>query len=54
MTIVKINCPYEDCKTETSIIIEAIDKQTYECKNCNRKFTVKSEITIIKAGEKGW
>ena len=54
MTLVAINCPYEDCKKSTSIILEAIDKQTYKCRKCNRKFTVKSEITIINAGEEGW
>lgn len=54
MTLVTIHCPYEDCKAETSIIIEAIDKQTYTCRGCNRKFTVKSDIIIIKAGDPGW
>ena len=54
MTLVTIHCPYEDCKAKTSIIIEAVDKQTYACRSCNRKFTVKSDITIIKAGDPGW
>ena len=51
MTLVTIYCPYEDCKAETSIIIEAIDKQTYACRNCNRKSTVESEIIIREYGD---
>ena len=51
MTLVTIHCPYKDCKAETSIIIEAIDKQTYVCRNCNRKFTVESEIIIREYGD---
>lgn len=49
MTLVGIDCPH--CKKPLSIILEAIDKQNYECFKCGGKFTVESSITIIKGAE---
>ncbi len=49
MTLVPIKCPY--CEKDVSIIIEVGETKQYICFQCSNKFTVQSNIQILKSEE---
>jgi transposase-like protein len=49
MTLVPIKCPY--CEKDVSIIIEVGETKQYICFQCSKKFTVISNIQILKNEE---